>query len=598
MSPSSPSADRPGTDSARSTGDHDAAKSDAEIFDAVFEDIRTFNPLFGPYPLTDVESEPSAFQQLGAALLTKPSVALQRTAGLAIESAKIVLGLSGIEPSDDRRFRHPRYQSNPVLRRVGQQYLAWRETVHGYIDDLELSDGATRQSHFMADLVTEAVAPTNSLIGNPEAIEEAIATRGKSLQRGFRNWLDDQANNGGMPSMVDTEPFEIGETIAATPGEVVFRNEVLELIRYRPTTAKVRKRPMLVVPPQINKYYILDLAPGRSLVEAAVAEGQQVFMVSWRNVTPDNRHWDMNFYVVSLLEAIDAILSLTKQTQLNMLGVCAGGITTAVLLGYLSAIDDDRVNAVTYLVTGLDWGASTLLASMISGSNSGPIVQRSQAAGMLAGRDLSQLFAFLRPNDLVWNYWVNNYLMGKKPPAFDVLAWNVDSTNMPAGLHADFMTIASQNTLTMPDAVEVLGERVDLRKLTIDTYVVGGKTDHITPWESCLGTINMVGGDAQFVLCTSGHVQTMVSPPDNPKAKYLAIDRPRGASGSSKSRERQFSPDSWLEEATEHQGSWWTHWFEWIDQRSDSLVTAPEKLDSPDYPSLGPAPGTYVHQTA
>ncbi|MDH3294063.1 MAG: alpha/beta fold hydrolase [Acidimicrobiia bacterium] len=574
-------------------------QSDEEIFRATIDEIWALNPMFGPSPFADIEAEPTAFQQLGAAMITKPGAALRRVANLAMESAKIAMGVSDIDLSRDRRFRHERYESNPILRRIGQQYLAWRETVHGYIDDLEVAEGAERQGHFLADLITEAAAPTNTLLGNPAAIEEAIETRGRSLLRGFRNWIDDQANNGGLPSMVDREPFRIGETIATTPGEVVFRNEVLELMRYAPTTAKVRKRPIVIVPPQINKYYILDLAPGRSLVEALVAEGQQVFTVSWRNVSADQRHWDMDYYVVSLIEAIDAARALTKQETVNLLGVCAGGITVAVMLGYLSAIGDEKVNAVSYLVTGLDWGAPTLLASMVGGANAGAVVQRSQTAGVLSGRDLSQLFAFLRPNDLVWNYWVNNYLMGRKPPAFDVLAWNVDSTNMPAGLHADFMSISSQNTLTVPGGYEILGEKVDLRQVRCDTYVVGGETDHITPWESCLSTINIVGGESEFVLCKSGHVQTIVCPPDNPKARYMIVDDADRAGGASRDGKREpFTPDSWLDAATEHTGSWWTHWFEWLGKRSDGLVNAPKRLDSADFASLGPAPGTYVHQTA
>ena len=568
-------------------------QSDEEIFNATIEAIRAYNPMFGPSPFTDVESEPTAFQQIGAAMLTKPGAILRRSTGLAVESAKIALGMSDIDLGKDRRFRHEQYDSNPILRRIGQQYLAWRETVHGYIDDLELEEGAERQGHFMADMVTEALAPTNTLLGNPAAVEEAINTNGRSLQQGFRNWLDDQANNGGMPSMVDTEPFKIGETIAVTPGEVIFRNEVLELMRYKPTTAKVHKRPIVIVPPQINKYYILDLAPDRSLIEALVAEGQQVFAVSWRNVTAEQRHWDMDYYVVSLIEAIDAARALTKQETVNLLGVCAGGITMSVMMGYLSAIGEEKVNALSFMVTGLDWGAPTLLASMIGGANSGAVVQRSQAAGILSGRDLSQLFAFLRPNDLVWNYWVNNYLMGKKPPAFDVLAWNVDSTNMPAGLHADFMSIASQNTLTVPGGFEVLGEKVDLRQVNNDTYVIGGETDHITPWESCLSTLNMLGGDTEFVLCKSGHIQTIVCPPDNPKAKYMAL--PEGWEPEKGSE--QFTPDSWLEAATEHNGTWWTHWFKWLGERADAKVNAPKRLDSKDYPSLGDAPGTYVYET-
>jgi polyhydroxyalkanoate synthase len=391
--------------------------------------------------------------------------------------------------------------------------------------------------------------------------------------------------------MVDTEPFVIGETIATTAGEVVFRNEVLELLRYKPTTTKVRKRPLFVVPPQINKYYVLDLAPERSMVEAALAEGQQVFMISWRNATPEQSHWDLDFYVFSVLEAVNAALALTMQQSLNMLGVCAGGITSAATLGYLAATDDHRVNSATFLVTGLDWGVPTLLGTMVGGANAGPAVQRSQAAGVLSGRDLSQLFAWLRPNDLVWNYWVNNYLMGRKPPAFDVLAWNVDSTNLPAGLHADFMAIAAQNTMAEPGTVEVLGEKIDLKQITCDSYVVAGKTDHITPWESCYSTVNMVGGRSEFVLCASGHVQTLVCPIDNPKAKYFAI-------GGKSATDSRPDPDSWMADATEHTGSWWTHWHKWLNRRSDGLVNAPKRLDSKDFPGLGPAPGTYVHAEA
>ncbi len=592
------------------------AQSDEELFDATMEAIRSFNPMLNASMLNtsmlsnptgsdteegtedaDATRHPSVVEQLTAAMVAKPGAALRRSTSLAVESTRIALGLSDIDLTADRRFRHEKYESNPILRRMGQQYLAWRESVHGYIDDLQLETGAERQSHFLADLITETLAPTNTLAGNPGAVQEAIETKGRSLQQGFQNWLNDQVSNGGMPSMVDTEPFTIGETIAATPGEVIFRSEVLELIRYTPTTAKVHKRPIVIVPPQINKYYILDLAPGRSVVEALVAEGQQVFMVSWRNVTAEQRHWDMGHYVSSLLEAIDVARDLTKQDTVNLLGVCAGGITMSALMGYLAAIGEEKVNSLSYLVTGLDWGQPTLLASMVGGDNASAVVQRSQAAGMLSGRDLSQLFAFLRPNDLVWNYWVNNYLMGKKPPAFDVLAWNVDATNMPAGLHADFMAIAAQNTLAEPGAFEVLGERIDLGEIAVDAYVVGGETDHITPWETCLSTVDMLGGDTRFVLCKSGHVQTIVCPPENPKAKYMAVDGATDGSGADEV-EGPITPDSWLDAATEHNGSWWTDWFQWLGERSDGLVNAPKRLDSKRHPTLGAAPGTYVHETA
>jgi polyhydroxyalkanoate synthase len=572
------------------------AQSDAELLQAAFDAIRLYNPVFGPPPSDDRDTiglgiehreEPLTIQQIVGAVLTNPTAAVRRSAGLAAETAKIVLGASDIDVSKDRRFRHDQYSSNPLLRRVAQQYLAWRASIHDYVDDLDLNEAANQQGHFLANLLTEAAAPTNILIGNPAAIERAIETRGRSLQRGFINWLRDQANNGGMPSTVDTEPFVLGETTAATPGEVVFRNEVLELIRYTPTTAKVRKRPLFVIPPQINKYYILDLGPGRSLMEATVASGHQVFMVSWRNVTTDHRHWDLDHYVLALNEAMDATMALTNQDKINLLAVCAGGITAAAALGYFQAIGDERINSASFLVTALDWGVPTLLSSMVGGANAGPVTERSRAAGILSGRDLSRLFAWLRPNDLVWNYWVNNYLMGKKPPAFDVLAWNVDSTNLPAGLHGDFMAITSHNTLLEADAVEVLGEKIDLGKVMVDSYVIGGKTDHITPWESCFSTVNMLGGPSNFVLCTSGHVQTMVCPPDNPRATYLTGPPITGTKGKT-------TPDSWLESATTHNGTWWPDWFTWLKKHSDGLINAPKRLDSDEHPSLGPAPGTYV----
>ena len=571
-------------------------QSDAELLEAAFDAIRLYSPHFGPPPKDGGDSiglgvehdeDRLTIQQILAAVLTNPTAAIRQGTGLAAETAKIALGASDIDIGKDRRFRHDQYSSNPVLRRAAQQYLAWRASIHDYVDDLDLSKTANAQGHFLANLVTEAAAPTNTLVGNPEAIEWAIETRGRSLQRGFVNWLRDQAKHDGMPSMVDTEPFVLGETIAATPGEVVFRNEVLELIRYTPTTAKVRKRPLFVIPPQINKYYILDLSPGRSLVEATVASGHQVFMVSWRNVTTAHRHWDLDHYVLALMEAMDATMALTKQDSLNLMAVCAGGITAAAALGYFQAIGDERVNSSSFLVTALDWGVPTLLLSMVGGANAGPVVERSRMAGILAGRDLSRLFAWLRPNDLVWNYWINNYLMGKKPPSFDVLAWNVDFTNLPAGLHRDFMAITSHNTLLEPGRVEVLGEKIDLGKVTVDSFVIAGKTDHITPWESCFSTVNMLGGSSTFVLCTSGHVQAMVCPPGNPKATYLTGPIIEGANS-------EVTPDSWLESATSHNDSWWPYWFTWLKKRSDGLVNAPKRLDSDEYPSLGPAPGSYV----
>jgi polyhydroxyalkanoate synthase len=554
------------------------AQTDAELIEAAVSALSAANP----FSLLNPGQTAAAAERVGRATLRQPSAIVRHLAELAAESARISLGTSTIDLSADKRFIDEQYQKNPLLRRVGQQYLAVTRSVHSLIDDLELDPKSNLRGHFVASLATEALAPTNTLAGNPAAIREAVDTRGQSLRDGFRHWLHDQRTNGGMPSMVDTRPFVVGETIATTPGVVVFRNEVLELIRYAPATEQVRERPVLIVPPQINKYYVLDLAESRSLVEAAVADGQQVFMVSWRNPTADQSEWNLDHYVAALLEAIDATLELTGQPDLNLMGVCAGGITTASLLGHLAAVSDRRVNAVTFLVTILDWDVPSTIGTFTSGPAVAASIQQSQREGILSGESLGRLFAWLRPNDLVWNYWVNNYLMGKNPPAFDILSWNVDATNLPAGLHADFLGIASENSLTKPNELEVLGHKVDLSTVTCDAYVVAGYTDHITPWDGCYNTVNLLGGNAEFVLCKSGHIQTLVCPEDNPKARYFT------------NPERAADADSWKDGATEHTGSWWGHWLNWMNGRAGELIDAPTRLDSDRHPALGDAPGHYV----
>jgi polyhydroxyalkanoate synthase len=502
---------------------------------------------------------------------------------LSREWGRVALGRSEVQPAaNDRRFVDAAWTENPLYRRLGQAYLAWSRTVYGLIDRLDFDERDRLRAWFLAGLVTEAVAPTNSLLGNPAALRRAVRTRGRSLLDGARHWLHDVVHHGGMPSTVDTRPFTLGETVATTPGAVVYRDEVLELLHYRPTTAQVHVRPLVVVPPQINKYYVLDLAPGRSLVEAALQESQQVFMVSWRNPGRDQGNWTLATYVTALLAATDAARTIAGQADLNVLGVCAGGITTAALLGYLAAVGDERVNAVTLLVTALDWGVPSTVGTFTSGPSVAAALRRSRRNGVLEGRELSTMFAWLRPDDLVWNYWVNNYLLGHNPPAFDILAWNADATNLPAGLHADFLALAADSSLARPGGLEVLGEKIDLRSVICDAYIVGGLTDHIIPWQGCYRSLEALGGATEFVLSASGHVQTLVSPRGAPKARYFVGGH------------RPTDPEEWRTEAEERAGSWWDHWLLWLGARAGALVDAPEELGSADYPAGDPAPGTYV----
>ncbi|MEO6654115.1 MAG: alpha/beta hydrolase [Ilumatobacteraceae bacterium] len=559
------------------------SEQDIEIIEATIDAISSAMPI-GLSP----NQVASAGTRLARTVISQPLTMVRHALGFGAEQVKIVLGASDVVPNaKDRRFGDDWFTDRPIYRRLAQAQVSTERAIADLITDLDMDEKSRLRSELVAALITSAVAPTNTLLGNPAALKEAARTRGRSLVDGVRHAVHDARSNGGMPSMVDTRPFTPGDTVAATPGAVVFRNPVIELIQYTPTTTKVFKRPIFIVPPQINRFYVLDLAPGRSLVEHLVGEGHQVFLVSWRNPRPEHRDWNLDTYLAALIDASDATLSITGSTDLNLLGVCAGGITTAALLGHLVAIGDERVHSSSFLVTILDWSVPSTMGTMMSGPVIRAARRASQSKGILDGDSLGKVFAWLRPNDLVWNYWVNNYLLGQNPPAFDVLAWNVDSTNLPAELHADFLDMASENSMTVPGAVIALDTPVDLGAVTCDSFVVGAVTDHITPWKACFETVNLLGGDAEFVLSSQGHIQALVNPSGNPKGQYRvnadAIGTP-------------MTPDAWEAGAELRQGSWWDHWTAWLKPRSGSRVNAPKHLGNTEHPVIVEAPGTYVLQ--
>ncbi len=555
-----------------------ASQTDAELVEATVRAITSTLPVG-----LNAKQAAAATARLARTTARQPGALTVGAVDLVTEQLRIATGSSEVEPDPkDRRFAHEAWRKHPFYRRLGQSYLAWDRTVNQFLDDLQLDEKSRLRAEFLARLVGDAAAPTNSLLGNPAALEEAGRTRGRSLVDGARHALHDLRENGGMPSMVDSRPFTPGETVAATPGKVVFANAVLELIQYQPTTKRVHERPLLIVPPQINKYYILDLAPGRSLIEHAVSSGHQVFTISWFNPGPEQRDWDLDTYVAAVLEAADAAIEITGSPDVNLLGVCAGGITSAAALGYLAATDDERVGSASFLVTILDWDVPSTVGTFVSGPVIAAATRRSRRKGILAGEDLSRLFAWMRPNDLVWNYWVNNYLLGKNPPAFDVLAWNGDATNLPAGLHSDFMEMAGNNSLAEAGAVEVFDTPIDLGRIEVPSFVVGAVTDHITPWQACYQTTGLLGGQSEFVLSSQGHIQALVNPAGNPKGSYRTNPRTPTTAG------------RWLEGSTEHQGSWWEHWMAWLEPRAGALVAAPKRLGSRAHPAGEPAPGSYV----
>ncbi len=568
-----------------------AQQSDLELVEAAIEALTGVLPV----ALSPTQGLAAARRLVGT-VVRQPRALTRRGVDLTAELARVAVGTSAVQPDrKDARFKDPAWQDNPLYKRLGQSYLAWNRAVLGVVEDLELDEKSKLRAQFLLRLLTEAVAPTNTLLGNPAALKRARETRGRSLVDGARHALYDIRKNGAMPSMVDSRPFVIGETVAATPGAVVWSNEIAELIQYTPTTPQVHARPMLVLPPQINKFYVLDLAPGRSLVEHLVSHGHQVFMLSWANPGPGDANWDYDSYARTALEASDVVREITGAEDLNMLGVCAGGITGAGLLGHLATAGDQRFATVTMLVTLIDFEVPSQVGTFISAPVVAAAGRRSRSEGVLSGRELARVFAWLRPNDLVWNYWVNNYLMGKNPPAFDVLAWNADAVDLPAGLHGDFMQMARSNSLTHPGELRVLGTAVDLGRITADTYVVGAVTDHICPWRACYPVVDLFGGSVQFVLSSQGHIQALINPSGNPKGSYRTTDA-EAAEGADDSAGKP-TADEWLERATEHQGSWWDHWVQWLEPRSGPRDAARTTLGSAAHPPTQDAPGTYVRAT-
>ena len=519
-------------------------------------------------------------------LAVHPRVVASRFAQLAMELAQITAGLSDVEPEQsDKRFTDPAWQEHPLYHRLMQSYLAWRVAMHDLVGDQDFGDWKDAgQARFVMTLLTEALAPTNLLASNPAAVKRVFDTAGMSLVAGLRNLAVDLFTNGGMPQQVDKRPFEIGRNIGVTPGAVVFRNPLCEVIQYTPGTERVFHRPLLLIPPQINKFYIMDLAPGRSFIEYAVKRGIQVFTMSWRNPTPANRDWGIDEYVSSCKDAIEAACTITESPDCNVVGVCAGGITSSLLLGHLTAAGDPRIHAMTLLVTMLDTQAQSMVGMFATEDAIRAAIRRSKRKGVLDGAEMARVFAWLRPNDLVWNYWVNNYLMGKQPPPFDILYWNADSTCLPAKLHEGFLDLFLRNPLVNGTEVNVLGTAINLREVKNDLYLVAGMTDHICAWRACYRAAGMFGGKAEFVLGSSGHIQSLVNPPGNLKARFYINQRlPQDA-------------DAWLRGATENKGSWWDHWLKWLSARSGEDLPAPKAPGGNGYTPTDPAPGTYVHE--
>jgi polyhydroxyalkanoate synthase len=470
-----------------------------------------------------------------------------------------------------------------LLRRIVQLYLAGAQTADELVADADLDWRDDTRMRFQTENLVEAVSPSNVPLVNPASAKAGVDSAGLNFLRGGAQFARDMASPPRIPEMVDRSPFEVGRNIATTPGAVVLRTDVFELIQYTAQTEQVREVPLLLVPPTINKYYALDMAANRSLVEFLVREGQQVFVMSWRNPDARHAHWDFETYVQAVLDALDGVERVTGADRTALTGICSGGILASIAAAYLAATGrQDRLAAFALAVTVIDNSRAGVAMAVSNQRLARAAKAASRRRGYLDGRSLAEVFAWLRPGDLIWNYWVNNYLLGKKPPAFDILFWNADTTRMPAGLHADFVDLAMDNQLVTGGTLTVLGVPIDLSRIDTDTYIVAGIADHITPWQSCYQTTQLVGGSARFILSTSGHIAALVNPPGNPKASYQV------------NKENPADPAEWLMTAETRQGTWWTDVSAWLAERCGPNRPAPEQLGGGGLRPLVEAPGTYV----
>jgi polyhydroxyalkanoate synthase len=523
------------------------------------------------------------------AMVNEPRVAVAQWLSFLGELTDIVSGKSERAPQPgDKRFSDSTWTNSMLHNRLLKAYLAWGAAVENFVTHSSLSAVDKQRASLLTTILIDAFAPTNAFMTNPAAMRKLLDTGGDSLLKGSKNYVEDLLKNGALPSQVDTSAFKVGQNLATTPGSVIFRNELIELIQYAPTTPTVRQRPLVITPPQINKYYALDLSPDKSLVRFLLDGGIQTFAVSWRNPTVEHRDWGLDTYIAALDQAVDAVRDITGADDISMMGSCSGGITSVAYLAVYGAAKEQKIRNLVLAVCMLDTSAvgDSSFGSLITPETMHAAKAASRLRGVLDGHDLARMFAWMRPNDLIWNYWVNNYLLGNAPPAFDILYWNADTTRLPARLHGDYIDLYFTNPFVNPGRLTLNGVTVDMSKLRgkVDSYVVGGVTDHITPWKVAYKSACILGDNTTFVLSNSGHLQSLLNPPTNKKASYtIGAINPAG-------------PDAFASSAEKRQGSWWLDWRDWLHKRSGEEIDAPQSLGDGRHPTIAPAPGTYVFE--
>ena len=485
----------------------------------------------------------------------------------------------------DKRFAGEAWQKDPRFDITAKTYLAQTTALQKALDAAPLDERLKGQWGFMLRQVIDALSPANWLATNPEAIQTALDSGGQSLVEGTKLFMQDLAK--GRVSMTDETAFEVGRNVALTPGTVVFENEVLQLIQYAPTTAKVHERPLVVVPPCINKYYILDLQPENSFVGYGASQGHTVFLVSWRNAGPDQATLTWDDYVEKgVMTALETARRIAGSDKVNALGFCVGGALLTSAIGVMTGRGDDKVESFTLLTTMLDYKNTGDLGLLISEQSVAAREATIGKGGLLHGRELAQVFAALRANDLIWPYVVNGYLQGKPPPAFDLLYWNGDDSNLPGPMYCWYLrNMYLENNLAKPGGTVQCGVPVDLKKITLPAFLYASREDHIVPWQAAYESTKLLGGPTTFVLGASGHIAGVINPPAKKKRNYWT----GGVADSA---------ETWLEQAQQVPGSWWTPWSEWLAGYAGAKVDAPKNPGNAEFPPIEAAPGRYVKEKA
>ena len=487
----------------------------------------------------------------------------------------------------DRRFSGREWSENRYYNYLRQSYLLASRFISELVEGAELDDAAKDRLRFAARQWIDAMSPANFAATNPQAIRKALESGGESLTRGMANLLADARR--GRISQTDESAFEVGRNLAVTPGAVVYENDLMQLIQYAPSTAQTSVRPLVMVPPCINKYYILDLQPENSFVRYAVGEGHTVFMVSWRNVGPEQGRYGWDDYLqLGIFEPFRVAREITGADRVNALGFCVGGTLLAAALAVLAERGEKSVESVTYLTTMLDFAEAGQIGVFIDPQSVAAREASIGGGGILPGTDLAFVFSALRANDLVWPYVVNNYLMGQSPAAFDLLYWNADSTNLPGPMYCTYVrNTYLENRLRIPRELTNCGVPVDLGKVEQPAFILATREDHIVPWRSAYRSLGLLGGKKQFVLGASGHIAGVVNPAAKGKRSYWIGGEPYPE-----------NPEAWLEQAEERPGSWWTEWTRWLEQFKGGKRLAPNEPGAARYPALEAAPGRYVKQRA